>query len=101
MHAYYAGIILAYLRSVLMSNIREVEYSSFTPLVLSAKGGMADKAYKDFATKWDSPTLSCCDAGWNSRYFAQLPSDGLEVPVAAVLKQLSHFHPLTWSVQER
>jgi hypothetical protein len=38
--------------------IREIEHSSFTPLVLSATGGMGQEAtnfYKRLSFKWDSP----------------------------------------------
>ncbi len=44
------------------TRVREIEHSSFTPIVLSATGGMAQEAtrfYKhlasDLAVKWDQP----------------------------------------------
>jgi len=66
--------------------IQEVEHSSFTPLVLSATGGMGNEAttfYKHLASllaqKWDSPYSSTLTVGCGAASFAH-PSKQSEVP---------------------
>ena len=86
--------------------VREVEHSSFTPLVLSATGGMANEAttFWHHAWQWNgtihTPPYPGCAVAWCFLYSNQ-PSSASGVPGLAVdmLPDHNPSPPLTWPSQ--